>query len=483
MEIFVVDAGWRQRAFAAVLLLGGCFPSETDLLVDPIVAGVDPGDRDTAGHVEELLQSVRTVPRSGPIRGRLGMAYDVNGFSEAAAATYEQAESLDPTDFRWPYFRARLVAEDGDYERALDLLDRALAIDAGYAPAWLWRGSWLLKSGRASEAMDAFGRAAEVHASPYARFGRAQALLALGEFPAAAELLEGVVESFEHPYVQRTYGEALRAVGRLDDARTAMARGRAAESLVWPDERRDQRYVHIRGHASYMVAKELSAAGQTAEALAILQRLQVHHPEEHCGRDEKFFLACNLMNSASIAYDRSGRKEKSLATVERGLVLNPDFAAFHLTMANLLRARRDLEAALTHADRAVELNPHSGYAHEQRGRLLFGLARYEAARAAFETALQFEPGKRTTLFYRGLAGVELSNYPDALGWFRRVTEIEPRFALGHVFLARSLAEVGRIEEARRAQDRAREYGADAEQLRRNEVRIRELANETKDASG
>ena len=49
------------------------------------------------------------------------------------------------------------------------------------------------------------------------------------------------------------------------------------------------------------------------------------------------------MNSVSIAYDRSGRTAESLATVERGLVLNPDFAAFHLTMANLLRAGRDLE--------------------------------------------------------------------------------------------------------------------------------------------
>lgn len=466
----------------AILLLGGCAKTETDL-DEPVVAGVDGGDADVAEHLDALLQSVRTVPTSGSLRGRLAMAYDINGFREAAMTTYRQAASLDPTDFRWPYFNAHLVAEDGDYPRALDLLDGALEADADYAPAWLWRGAWLLKSDRGGEAFDAFRRAAEIQASPYTRFGQAQALMALGEFPEAVGLLEGVAESFEHPYIQRTYGEALRAVGRLEEARTAMVAGRAAESLVWPDERRGERYVHIRGHASYMLAKELSAAGQTGEALAILQRLQAHHPEEHCGRDEEFFLACNLMNSVSIAYDRSGRSAEALASVERGLVLNPDFAAFHLTMANLLRARRDLEAALGHVDRAIELSPNSGYAHEQRGRLLFGLARYEAAVVAFEAALALEPGKRTTLFYRGLAAVELSDYPDAVGWFKRVTEIEPRFALGHAFLARSLAEAGRIEEARQAQDRALEYGADPRELRRNEARIRELANESKDPSG
>lgn len=465
----------------APLLLGACSKFGTD---QPVAAGLDSDDRDVAEHLEALVESVRTLPTSGPIRGRLGMAYDINGYREEAIATYQQAESLDPTDSRWPYLSAHLIAEDGDYGRALDILDRALAVDADYAPAWLWRGAWLLKSDRAREALDAFGRAAEVHDNPYAHFGHAQALMALGEFPEAVELLEGVAESFEHPYVQRTYGEALRAIGRLDDARTAMAAGRAAESLVWPDERRDQRYVHIRGHASYMLAKELSAAGQTGEALAILQRLQVHHPEEHCGREEEFFLACNLMNSVSIAYDRSGRPAESLATVERGLVLNPDFAAFHLTMANLLRDGRDLETALNHVERAIDLSPNSGYAHEQRGRLLFGLNRYEDARAAFESALQFEPGARTTLFYLGLAQVELSDYDDAVESFRRVAEIEPTFALGHVFLARSLAEVGRLDEARRAQDLARQYRANPAELRRNEIMLRELeAIERRDGSG
>ena len=466
---------------AAALLLAGC--SETDSAQEPIVARVDPTDTDVGEHLEALLQSVRTVPTSGPLRGRLGMAYDINGFRQEAIATYGQAQSLDPEDFRWPYFAAHLVAEDGDYEQALELLDQALAVDADYAPAWLSRGAWLQKSNQPRVAMDAYGRTG-LRTDPYALFGRAQSLMAVGEVSEALEILEPLAETFDHPYVHRTRGEALRAVGRLDEARTAMARGRGAEPLTWPDERRDERYEHIRGHGSYMLAKELSAAGRLAEAQAILQRLQDHHPEEHCGRDEEFFLACNLMNSVSIAHDRSGQRSESLATVERGLALNPDFAPFHLTIANLLREERDLETALQHVERAIELSPNSGYAHEQRGRLLFGLDRFEAAKAAFETALQFEPGKRTTFFYLGLAEVELSNYPGAIEAFQRVAEIEPRFALGQVFLARSLLEVGRVEDARRAQDLAREYGADPVELRRNEVRLRERESiHSGDASG
>ena len=468
----------------ASLLLGACAKFETDSVEEPVVAGLDSEDQDVAEHLAALFQSVRTVPTSGTIRGRLAMAYDVNGFREAAIATYGQASQLDPGDFRWPYFHAHLFAEDGEYEQAMQLLDQALAIDGGYAPAWLTRGFWLLKSNRHLEAMDAYRRASELQASPHAAFGRAQSLMAVGEFPEALEILEPLAVGFDHPYVHRTHGEALRAVGRLDEARAAMARGREAQPLAWPDKRRDRRNAHMRGHASYMLAKELSASGRVDEALAILERLQGHHSEEHCGREVEFFLACNLMNSLSIAQDRAGRPAESLATVQRGLDLRETFAPFHLTIANLLRDSRDLETALGHVERAIELNPSSGYAHEQRGRLLFGLDRYEDAEAAFQSALQFEPGKRTTLFYLGLAQVELSAYDDAVDSFRRVTEIEPHFALGQVFLARSLAGVGRIDEARRAQDQAREYGANPTELRRNEIRLRELeANEPGEPPG
>ena len=455
-------------------LVTGCDKLDADYGNEPIAAGIDSRDSDVAEHLETLLRSARTLPTSGAMRGRLGMAYDINGFREAALATYAQAESLDSKDFRWPYFSAQLLAEDGEYDRALESLARAIAIDADYPPAWLWRGSWLLKAGRAVEAGVAFDRAFDLDRSPVATFGRAQVRAAKGEYLDAIGILEPLTKTINHPHVYRTLGEALRAVGQIDAARTAMTRGSEAQPLTWPDDRRDQRIVHIRGHASYMLAKQLSASGQVNDALAILERLQRHHPEEHCGWDQEFFLACNLMNSSSIAHDRAGRPERAMATVQRGLALRPTFVPFHLTVANLLRQQRELESALTHVERAVELSPARGYAHEQRGRLLFGLKRYEDARSALQTALRYEPEKRTTLFYLGLAEVELGNWSDAVGRFERVIRVEPDFALGYVFLARSLAETGRVEEARHAQRTAGELGAGAAELRENENRLREL---------
>ena len=472
-------------ATCIAIVLGACSEQGSSSIVDePVVAGTDSPDRDLADHLEAMIQAVRTTPGSALMRGRLGMAYDVNGFQAEALATYAQAEALDPDDFRWPYFSAHLLATYDEHAEALETLARALSIDADYAPAWLWQGTWLLELDRTADATVAFERAFELGARDAATFARARVMVAEGDYAEAVELLEPMTQFSPGPQIYRTLGEALRGQGRTEEARVAMTLGRNAGPVNWEDPRQDQRSAHIRGHASYQLAQGLAASGRIREALAILERLQEYHPEAHCGRDEDFFLACNLMNSSSIAYDRDNDPERAIATVRRGLALNPEFTPFHLTIANLYRHRRDLDLALEHVDRALELNPARGYAHEQRGRLLFGMERHADAKAAFESALRLEPEKRTTLFYLGLTEVELGNWTLAAERFRRVVDVDPAFALGHAFLARSLTETGHIDEARRAQHDARKYGADPQELRVTELRLRQLeASRQSETSG
>ena len=457
-----------------MVTLGACSRLESLFVDEPVAAGIDSPDKDVAEYLQAMLQSAQAMTKSGLVRGRLGMAYDVNGLRDEAIVTYEQAEILDPDDFRWPYFRALLIAETGALEQAIKTLERALTIDPDYAPAWLWRGAWLLEAGLLDEAMIAFQQAFDLEAGSVATFGQAQVLVAQGQHQQAAEILESLVRTTNHPYIYRTLGETLRALGRTEEAHIAMAHGKDVLPLRWTDDRRDQRNNHIRGSASYNHAKHLSASGRIDEALTILERLQGHHPEEECGSEQEFFLACNLVNSMSIAYDREGLPGQALETVQRGLAINPEFIPFHLTIANLYRQQRDLESALDHLDRAIELNPARGYAHEQRGRILFGMQRFEEARAAFETALRYEPEKRTNLFYLGLAEVELGHWTQAVEHFERVVKLEPDFALGYVFLARSLGEVGRIDDARQAQNEARRHGANPAELRVTELKLREL---------
>ena len=101
--------------------------------------------------IEDLVESGNgRCPDSADMRGRLAMAYEVNDFYTEAAETYAQAEMLAPDDFRWPYFRAVLVAESGDFEGRV-AGDWTLRLTLGrreYVPAWLYRGTWLNALGR-----------------------------------------------------------------------------------------------------------------------------------------------------------------------------------------------------------------------------------------------------------------------------------------------------------------------------------------------
>lgn len=453
---------WRKLLpWFAVGALAACAPGPgpSSDVGEPVAMGFEAPDEELVEYLGELLAAARALPESGRMRGRLGMAYEANGFLDAARASYRQAETLAPDDFRWPYFAALLEARDGDASAALATLLRALAIDADYAPAWLWRGRWLLDLNRAGEAAQAFQRAAMLGAAQQeADFGRAQAFLAQGQHAQAAALLAPLTARLGHPAIHRVHGQALRALGRKDEARVALARGSEARPFEWSDERQREKIAHARGYASFDWAQELSSAGRTTEALAIFRRLSERHPPEQCGRREGFF-ACNLLNSTSLAYARAGRLQEALQTARQGLAMNPDFAPFQLSLASHHRQQRDFDAALRHADRAAQLNPHSARAQVQRGRALFALGRHDEAKAALAAALRLAPPQPTTLFYLGMVEAEQRNWPQAIERFSRAVRLDPGLAVGHLYLARSLGEAGRIDEARAALGEAADHGA------------------------
>jgi len=439
-----------------------------------VIAGVDLPDLELRAYLDDIIESNRAMPVSAAMRGRLAMTYDANGLPDAALATYAQAAALGGDDFRWPYFSARLLADAGRFAEALAGLDSALAIDPDYAPAWLWRGSWLLEAGRPEAALSAFDAARQRGAGAEADFGQALAQLAQGNAAEALPLLAGFAEETGHPFAHRAHGRALLAVGRENEAGLALARGRAPTPFQWRDPRAAERLAHVRGYASFAKAQTLSSEGKTRAALAVFERLRAFYPEERCGAREDFFFACNLLNSTSIAHGRAGRVEQGVELARRGIAIRPDFAPFHLAIADHYRQLRDWTAALRHIDRAIALNPANGHAHAQRGRYLFGLDKLDDAEEALETALRLAPEQRATLFYLGLVESKQERWQDATERFERVVALDPDFALGHLYRARSLAEGGRLGPAREALAIATERGAAPREVRATQRRLREL---------
>ncbi len=102
--------------------------------------------------------------------------------------------------------------------------------------------------------------------------------------------------------------------------------------------------------------------------------------------------------------------------------------------------------ALASLDRALILNPDFAPGHYNRGNALFALDRHEEALASFDRTLALEPGHVDAYYNRGNALRELRRHDEALASYRRALTLAPDRADIHVNAALTLLRIGRLGE-------------------------------------
>lgn len=436
-------------------------------MVLPPTPPLGDADEDLRKSLADLRASVLSLPESGEMRGRLAMAYDINEFEQAAVATYEQAEALDPERFAWPYFRALLLGKVSDYVGALDAMDRATAIDAGYVPTWLWRGEWLRELGRYDEALDAYRRAEALGAESVALPGRAQILLDQGHAEATVELLEPMIDEDPHPHLYRMVGQAYRALGRQDDARIAMARGRQATPLRWYDPRVAERSDYIFGYSGRLrYAQDLIRSGAVRDALKVIDSIRTVRPEDP-----------SFIGTLAWAYTEVGRVDEAVDLLRAELEKHPDYYRFHRHLAQAYKKKGNRERLRHHLEQVVAANPTDAWAHEQLGLLATQEGRHDDALAAFDEAIK-QGAENPVVVLHTWAMIEgaRERWPEAIDRFERAVAIDESFTMGFIYLGRSLAEAGRFEEARDALAWAERLDTNPGELASARTRLRDLEN-------
>ena len=433
-------AGPLIRGLFLGILLGGCFHDSSMEL--PALPNGD-AEAELISALAKLHDAAAQHPAAAAPRGELAMAYDVNGFHQLAIIVYGQAAALSPEDFHWPYYRALLLARiNADYQGALASLDAAIALDDGYVPAWLSRGTWLRELGRATEAQSAFERAEELGAGAPAITGIAQLLLDEGRAAEAAAILEPLNADAPDPRIDHLLGRAYRALGRDEDARIASARGRNATSAMqWVDPKLTRLSPHIAGFGNRLQhAQNLIQAGRPRTALEIAQALVEERPED--------IAAINTLVWANAALDRFAAARSVLRD---GLERYPDEPRLHQMMANAYLQQGDATAARRHLERVTALAPGNARALEELGWLIARLGETEAGIALLEQALANGAREPKQVLYRlGLLDGAAGRWAAAADRFRDAGNIDAAFTMAHVHLGRCLAEAGDFEEAREA---------------------------------
>jgi protein O-GlcNAc transferase len=297
-----------------------------------------------------------------------GMALHQQGRLVEAERIYREVLQQQPDHAGALHLLGLIALQTRHAERAVELIGKAIGLDASVAAAHNNLGKALLDLKRPERALASFGQAIALEPGfAMAHNNRGNALLEL-KHPeeALASYDQAIALEPDLAMAHNNRGMALNELKRSAEALASLDRAIALE----PDL--------------------AEAHSNRASALLKLKR-----PEEAMACCDK---AIALMPESALAYNNRGgalldlkRFEDALASYDRAVVLEPGYAMAHSNRGKALEELKRSADALASFDRAIALEPDLVLAHYNRGRALQKLNRYDAAVAAYDKALALEP--------------------------------------------------------------------------------------------
>ena len=352
-----------------------------------------------------LASGTSTIIERANAHGELAKLFMAAQLPEAAEATFLSAQSLDPTDYRWPYYLAQLARSQGDLPKAARLFDRVLQLNPDDVDTLVWYGDVSLAAGKPDLAEPMFAHALQLDPqSVSARFGAGRAALAKGDHKKAVEFLEDVL---------RLNPKATAAHYPLSVAYNAL--GDAAKSAEHLRLRRDGR---IAPADRLMVELDaLLQSPQTFESLGI-RKLDA---EDWPAAADQF---------------------------RKGLALAPDSAALHHRLGTALSMMNDPRGARSEFETAVTNAPDYFPALYSLGVMLQADGKHAEAIERFAAALKVRPTYTEARLRMASSLRRSGRVNDAIEEYRQALSTAPENTEARMGLAMTLTKARRDREAR-----------------------------------
>ena len=280
------------------------------------------------------------------------------------------------------------AAQRGERERALDLIDQAIAIEPGDAGKQRDRALILMMLERLPEALASCERALELEPDSW----------------------EGLMRR----------GNLLSELGRIDAALASY------DQAVRVAPRNAQ--VHYNRGVTMLKAERWS------EALESFDRT--------IGLDPRRLDA--LLNRGFVL-EKLRRFDGALSSYDAAISIDPRSATVHSNRGNALRELERLPEALASLERALALDPNHVRAHINRGVVLSDLDRFEEALASFQRAIDLQGDSAQAHYLRGTALVRAGNFDAAIQSYEQAIRLEPGYADAHEALSFALLITGKLE--------------------------------------
>ena len=301
---------------------------------------------------------LRRNPKSAACWQLLGLIEQQRGHDRKALELLDRAIALDPKDPTAHSNRAHLLTTMGKVGEALVSLDHALTLRPDLAQLHCNKGNILQGLGRHAEALISFDAAIAVD-------------------PGLAE-------------AHGNRANTLAALGRAEDALAGFTQAIARNPQF-------AEAVYNRGNLLLSLQRGADALRDYDRALA----LRPDFPEALCNRGN--------------ALQAEKRFQDAVASYDRALALQPGYIDALNSRGNALKALGRHAEALASYDRAFAANPADAEAISNRGHLLFlDTAQIDAALAEYDRALALDPAHPPA--HQGRALILLGRGDFATGW-------------------------------------------------------------------
>ncbi len=439
-----VSARWsRWRGVAVGLLLlsvcgvGGYlyWRSSAFILPLPIEVAYDDMETEVAEAIRKARQTLLQQLSSATAWGEYGHVLGVHGFTAEALTCYVQAERLNPTDPRWPYWQG-VLKQRTDPEAAIRHLERAcqlghpdpttagamwlrlidsrlhlgqleaaeqaaqeaLRLDPNHVKAQLQLGILRLQQNRPKEALTYLESIVQ---SPYCRkqaaLQLANAYLQLGEEALALHYQTLSREAPEDadwpdPFMRAALRFQVGTQARLAEAEKLLAAGRASAAI---ELLRQNVQVNPTADTWLVLGRVLSQTGQHDEADAALREALRLDPTSVQGHYfagiNGFFQAEKLGSARGQAEKRRLLLEQARLSLQRTVERKPDHGIAWMYLGLCQRALGQPQETWASLRRAVQCRPDVAETHRHWGEQCLALGHRDLARQALEEARRLRP--------------------------------------------------------------------------------------------
>lgn len=348
--------------------------------------------------------------------GHMGQLYLVYDFWRVARTALANAEAIDPTDARWPYYKAIANTYDGNDEGVVAALNRVLELVPDNLAARTRRAYALLDLGRFEEAEAECRRILELdpsHSAAHLGLGRIE--FEAGRFEQATEHFTKALEGQpEGSAIHHRIGLALRRLGRREEAADHLARNQQIPVSYADPLYSAMQALNVSRKAVFARGAEAMRTGNPELALVAFEAALRALPDDP---ETVFNVAMALIDL--------GDKPAAEAQLREAIALDPDYREPRFNLALILAERDDFEAAEPHFRRATEIDPDDLDAKTRWADSLTRLGRADEAIEVLTAILTVDAALPATLLALGTAQQATGNREAARTALNRVLEAAP----------------------------------------------------------